>query len=106
MRLVLTPLSLSRRYHFQHHGIKFEAGALRLAASLSDRYINDRFLPDKAIDIIDEAGALVQLDGGTEVSAETVRAVVSEVSSARGERRGLGRAAKDEGRTATHFARR
>ena len=44
-----------------HHDIKFLPGTLPLAASLSDRYINDRFLPDKAIDIIDEAGALVQV---------------------------------------------
>ena len=76
-----TSLLAAAANYEEHHGIKFEAGALRLAASLSDRYINDRFLPDKAIDIIDEAGALVQLDGGTEVSAETVKAVVSEMSN-------------------------
>ncbi len=40
-----------------HHGIKFTHAALRSAAELSARYINDRFLPDKAIDVIDEAGA-------------------------------------------------
>ena len=41
----------------EHHEIKYTDGALEAAARLSDRYINDRFLPDKAIDIIDEAGA-------------------------------------------------
>ena len=41
----------------QHHGIKYSASALSSAAELSARYINDRHLPDKAIDVIDEAGA-------------------------------------------------
>lgn len=41
----------------KHHGVKFTKGALEAAAKLSQRYIVDRFLPDKAIDVIDEAGA-------------------------------------------------
>lgn len=45
----------------QHHGIKYSDESLVQAAKLSHRYINDRFLPDKAIDVIDEAGALQQL---------------------------------------------
>lgn len=40
-----------------HHGVKYTAAALTTAAQLSARYINDRHLPDKAIDVIDEAGA-------------------------------------------------
>ncbi len=40
-----------------HHGVKYSAGALSAAAELSSRYITDRHLPDKAIDVIDEAGA-------------------------------------------------
>ncbi len=40
-----------------HHGIKYSASALTTAAELSARFINDRNLPDKAIDVIDEAGA-------------------------------------------------
>jgi ATP-dependent Clp protease ATP-binding subunit ClpA len=44
-----------------HHDVKYTNKALRLAAELSDRYITDRHLPDKAIDIIDEAGASQQL---------------------------------------------
>ncbi|HET9700447.1 MAG TPA: ATP-dependent Clp protease ATP-binding subunit ClpA [Burkholderiales bacterium] len=40
-----------------HHGVKYTAAALETAAELSARYINDRHLPDKAIDVIDEAGA-------------------------------------------------
>lgn len=41
----------------EHHDVKYSANALKAAAELSARYITDRFLPDKAIDIIDEAGA-------------------------------------------------
>ena len=41
----------------EHHKIKYSARALRSAAELADRYINDRHLPDKAVDVIDEAGA-------------------------------------------------
>ena len=41
----------------EHHGIKYSASALTSAAELSAKYINDRHLPDKAIDVIDEAGA-------------------------------------------------
>ena len=45
----------------QHHGVKYTQPALRGAAELAERYINDRHLPDKAIDVIDEAGAYQQL---------------------------------------------
>jgi ATP-dependent Clp protease ATP-binding subunit ClpA len=41
----------------EHHSVKYSAGALTTAAELSAKYINDRHLPDKAIDVIDEAGA-------------------------------------------------
>ena len=41
----------------EHHGVKYDVGALQAAAELSAKYINDRHLPDKAIDVIDEVGA-------------------------------------------------
>jgi ATP-dependent Clp protease ATP-binding subunit ClpA len=41
----------------EHHGVKYSSGAIQAAAELSAKYINDRHLPDKAIDVIDEAGA-------------------------------------------------
>ncbi|MFF8883411.1 ATP-dependent Clp protease ATP-binding subunit [Streptomyces flaveolus] len=44
-----------------HHQVRFADGALAAAADLSDRYISDRFLPDKAIDVMDQAGARVRL---------------------------------------------
>ena len=45
----------------EHHGLRYTDRALRVATDLSARYINDRLLPDKAIDVIDEAGAYQQL---------------------------------------------
>jgi ATP-dependent Clp protease ATP-binding subunit ClpA len=45
----------------KHHDVKYSLAALRTAAELSDRYITDRHLPDKAIDVIDEAGASQRL---------------------------------------------
>ena len=52
-----------RPYYEQHHGVAIEDSALEAAVKLSVRYINDRFLPDKAIDIIDEAASKVRLGG-------------------------------------------
>ena len=46
-----------KRYFEEHHNVKYSNNALKAAAELSERYITDRFLPDKAIDVIDEAGA-------------------------------------------------
>jgi ATP-dependent Clp protease ATP-binding subunit ClpB len=45
-----------------HHGIRIQDAALVAAATLSDRYITDRFLPDKAIDLVDEASAVVRTE--------------------------------------------
>lgn len=52
---------LKERYE-KHHGIKIRDAALEAAATLSDRYINDRFLPDKAIDLVDEAASRVSME--------------------------------------------
>jgi ATP-dependent Clp protease ATP-binding subunit ClpA len=46
----------------EYHNVKYTEEALKSAVNLSDKYINDRFLPDKAIDIIDEAGAFVDIN--------------------------------------------
>ena len=51
---------LKQRFE-EHHGVKYSAAALTTAAELSARHINDRHLPDKAIDVIDEAGAAQKL---------------------------------------------
>ena len=52
---------LKERYEV-YHGVKIQDGALISAAVLSDRYISDRFLPDKAIDLVDEACALIKTE--------------------------------------------
>ncbi len=45
----------------EHHGVRYEDAALKAAAELAARYINDRHMPDKAIDVVDEAGAALRL---------------------------------------------
>jgi ATP-dependent Clp protease ATP-binding subunit ClpA len=55
---------LRSRYE-EHHGIEYTDAALKAAVELSSKYLNDRFLPDKAIDVMDEAGAFIRLSGAT-----------------------------------------
>jgi len=50
-----------KKYYQDHHKVKYSAAALTSAAELSHRYMADRRLPDKAIDVIDEVGALQQI---------------------------------------------
>jgi ATP-dependent Clp protease ATP-binding subunit ClpA len=50
-----------RRHYEDFHGVKYSPKALRMAAELADRYLSERKLPDKAIDLIDEAGAILKL---------------------------------------------
>jgi len=50
-----------KRFYEDHHGVKYSTESLRTASELAGKYINDRFLPDKAIDVIDEVGAAVKL---------------------------------------------
>jgi ATP-dependent Clp protease ATP-binding subunit ClpA len=50
-----------KSYYEKYHGVKFTDTALKAAAELSAKHINDKYLPDKAIDVIDEAGALLKL---------------------------------------------
>ncbi|MCD4780174.1 MAG: ATP-dependent chaperone ClpB [Candidatus Omnitrophica bacterium] len=52
---------LKERYEI-HHGVRIQDGAIIAAATLSQRYITDRFLPDKAIDLIDEAASAIRID--------------------------------------------
>ncbi|HBS26933.1 MAG TPA: ATP-dependent Clp protease ATP-binding subunit ClpA [Gammaproteobacteria bacterium] len=64
-------LGLKSRFE-EHHDIKYTNNALRVAADLAEKYITDRHLPDKAIDVIDEAGANRRLQ-----SSETRRKVIN-----------------------------
>ena len=66
-----------------HHGISYTEGSLLSAAELSAKYINDRYLPDKAIDVIDEAGAFVRLSGGrnrSNIQASDIEKVVAKMA--------------------------
>jgi ATP-dependent Clp protease ATP-binding subunit ClpA len=68
----------------EHHGLRYTDRALRVATDLSQRYITDRFLPDKAIDVIDEAGAYQQLQPPSKrkkvVGVGDIEAVVAKIA--------------------------
>ncbi len=57
----VTILMNIKKHYEEHHNVLFSEEAIELSVKLSDRYITDRFLPDKAIDVMDEAGARVHL---------------------------------------------
>ena len=61
MEDTITILRGLRDKYEAHHRVSYTDDALKAAASLSDRYINDRFLPDKAVDLLDEAGARMRI---------------------------------------------
>ncbi|MDH3777777.1 MAG: ATP-dependent Clp protease ATP-binding subunit ClpA [Gammaproteobacteria bacterium] len=68
----------------EHHGIRYEPAALEAAVELSVRHINDRHLPDKAIDVMDEAGANLRLvpvaNRGEAVTVELVENIVAKMA--------------------------
>ncbi|OOZ42005.1 ATP-dependent Clp protease ATP-binding subunit ClpA [Solemya pervernicosa gill symbiont] len=68
----------------EHHKVKYPLNSLRVASELSERYINDRHLPDKAIDVIDEAGARVQLQPASKrkktISVQMIEEIVSKMA--------------------------
>ena len=79
----LTILEGLKQTYETHHGVTYSEDALPAAVKLATRYITDRFLPDKAIDVIDEAGAMVQLaaakgSGVTVVNASHVADIVAQ----------------------------
>ena len=63
----------------EHHSVKYALGALQAAAELSAKYINDRHLPDKAIDVIDEAGAAQRILPKSKQKKTITRAEVEEI---------------------------
>lgn len=77
-----------------HHKVKINELAIDAAAHLSERYIKDRFLPDKAIDVIDEASSKVKLEKTSE--PEELRELREEVKQMEKERESLSRAGKHE----------
>jgi ATP-dependent Clp protease ATP-binding subunit ClpA len=74
-----------KRYYEEHHGVTYSDEAITAAAELSAKHITDRFLPDKAIDVIDEAGAAVKLMSEEErpvkeISAHDIELVVASMA--------------------------
>jgi ATP-dependent Clp protease ATP-binding subunit ClpA len=57
-----------KSYYEKYHGVEYSPDAIRVAAEMSAKYMHDRFLPDKAIDVIDEAGAALKLNSTAEQS--------------------------------------
>ncbi|WDP85997.1 MAG: ATP-dependent Clp protease ATP-binding subunit ClpA [Desulfobacter sp.] len=72
-----------RPYYEEHHGLKYPDKSIEAAAYLSDKYINDRFLPDKAIDVLDETGAFLRLKGEGKrknVSPKDIENIVAKIA--------------------------
>lgn len=65
-----------------HHDVKYSNAAIKVAAELANRYINDRFMPDKAIDVMDEAGAYNRLSGAKKkvIRVNDIEHVVSKIA--------------------------
>ncbi|MAF10366.1 ATP-dependent Clp protease ATP-binding subunit ClpC [Candidatus Poribacteria bacterium] len=80
-------LGLKSRYE-EHHNVEYDTDAVEASVVLSTRYIQDRFLPDKAIDVVDEAGSLVRLreytraEGGKNSAAREADAAASTADGA------------------------
>jgi ATP-dependent Clp protease ATP-binding subunit ClpA len=76
-------MGLKSRFE-EHHGVKYTRQAIKAAVELADRYINDRHLPDKAIDVIDEAGArqrmLPQSKRKKTIGLKDVEQIVSKIA--------------------------
>jgi len=73
-----------KQYYEKFHGVRYANTAIQVAAELSDKHITDRYLPDKAIDVLDEAGANVKLrskkSGTPRVNPKDVEEVVSHIA--------------------------
>jgi ATP-dependent Clp protease ATP-binding subunit ClpA len=67
-----------------HHGVAFADEAIKAAAELAAKYVNDRFLPDKAIDVVDEAGAAVKMlsvnERPKEITAHDIEQIVARIA--------------------------
>ncbi|MDE5591813.1 MAG: AAA family ATPase, partial [Helicobacter sp.] len=70
-----------KKYYENFHNVIYPKECLKLAIDLSVQYLHDRYLPDKAIDIIDEVGASYRLDGKSgEISLESIKGMVSKMA--------------------------
>lgn len=70
-----------KKYYEKHHNVSYPLETLRLAVELSSRYLHDRFLPDKAIDVIDEVGAAYKLASKSgKVSLSSIKQMVAKMA--------------------------
>jgi ATP-dependent Clp protease ATP-binding subunit ClpA len=72
-----------KSYYEEFHHVRYTGSALKAAAELSAKYINDKYLPDKAIDVIDEAGAVSRLSGkaeGLTVGTAEIEKIVAKIA--------------------------
>ena len=73
-----------KSYYEEHHGVSYTPEAIKAAAELSAKYINDRFLPDKAIDVIDEVGASFKIKPATDeakiIEETDIEAMVAKIA--------------------------
>ncbi|GCF08556.1 ATP-dependent Clp protease ATP-binding subunit [Dictyobacter arantiisoli] len=78
----ITMLKMVRANYEAHHGVTITDESIDAAVKLSDRYINDRFLPDKAIDVMDEAGSALRLEATEKgiISPTTIADLEKELS--------------------------
>ena len=89
-----------------HHGVRITDAAIVAAATLSNRYITDRFLPDKAIDLMDEAASRLRMEVDSkpeeidELDRRIVQLKIEREALKKGERRGIARAAGKAGQGA------
>jgi ATP-dependent Clp protease ATP-binding subunit ClpB len=86
---------LKEKYEL-HHGVRITDGALVSAATLSNRYITDRFLPDKAIDLMDEAASRIRME--VESKPEEIETLDRRILRLKIEREGLGRESDEASR--------
>src|SRR5689334_2161036 len=71
-----------KSYYEEYHGVTYTPDAIRVAAEMSAKYMHDRFLPDKAIDVLDEAGAALKLNSSSEktVGTREIESVVARMA--------------------------
>jgi ATP-dependent Clp protease ATP-binding subunit ClpC len=88
VEMAIAMLHAVRENYERHHGVKVNDEAVEAAVKLSDRYINDRFLPDKAIDLMDEAASALRLEAIEKglPGPETVAALEAELARIQAEK--------------------
>ena len=69
-----------KSYYEEYHGVEYSPDAIRVAAEMSAKYMHDRFLPDKAIDVLDEAGAALKLNSTSEKKVVDTRDIETVVA--------------------------